>query len=448
MKKMKKTLYMVTVVLSFLSAVSCDMNTYPVSLAETRVNVLLDGQPFPGNATVTLRAQHHSTTYSDVSHGGFATFSVPVGQYDISVFSRETADDEIFIYNGSVSSVLSSGKENDVDVELQESKSSQLVIKELYVGGCQADDGSGVYQYDKYVVLYNNGDTEYNASDICFAFTAPENSNSTSRYLVNGELSYAAEGWIPAMYAIWWFETDVVIPPYSQIVVVIYGAVDHTVTYSNSVDLSKAEYYAMYDPEAGFTNSNAYPAPSSNIPSSHYLQTFFYVPATSETARPAWAISNSGPGFFIIDCPDMESLSRNRVNYDYTYGSSRPNVMIQNDLVVDAIEVFRTDYENNKRFPSTIDAGYVYHRNQQGYTLYRNVDQASTEALPENAGKLVYGYSGGTENIEPTYGTTDPSGIDAEASIANGAHIIYQDTNNSSNDFHLRAKASLKYSAN
>lgn len=92
-----------------------------------------------------------------------------------------------------------------------------------------------------------------------------------------------------------------------------------------------------------------------------------------------------------------------------------------------------------------MDAGYVYHRNQQGYTLYRNVDQASTEALPENEGKLVYGYSGGTTDIEPSCGTTDPSGIDAEASIANGAHIIYQDTNNSSNDFHLRAKASLRY---
>lgn len=40
--------------------------------------------------------------------------------------------------------------------------------------------------------------------------------------------------------------------------------------------------------------------------------------------------------------------------------------------------------------------------------------------------------------------STDPSGIDAEASIRNGAHIVYSDTNNSSNDFHQRAKASLK----
>lgn len=441
MEKMKNILYnMIMFAAVALTAVSCDnRNMAPVSFADVRVNVMLDGQPFPDNATVTLRAQHHSTTYSNVSRGGFARFSVPVGQYNVSVFSRESIEDEIIIYNGSASVVLTSGQENSVVVNLVVSRSSQLVIKELYVGGCQKDDGSGAFSNDKYVILYNNGDTEFDASDICFAFTAPENSNSTSRYLVNGELSYVSEGWIPAMYAIWWFETDVVIPPYSQIVVSINGAVDHTATYSNSVNLSKAEYYVMYDPESGMVNADSYPAPSSNIPSSHYLQTYLYI------STRAWAISNSGPGFFIIDCHDIETVTREQSYYDYTYGGTRPNLKVPEDWVVDAIEVFRTDYENNKRFPSTMDAGYVYHRNQQGYTLYRNVDQASTEALPENEGKLVYGYSGGTTDIEPSCGTTDPSGIDAEASIANGAHIIYQDTNNSSNDFHLRAKASLRY---
>jgi ABC-type tungstate transport system permease subunit len=58
--------------------------------------------------------------------------------------------------------------------------------------------------------------------------------------------------------------------------------------------------------------------------------------------------------------------------------------------------------------------------------------------LPENAGKLVYNYALGVGN------STDPSGIDAEASIKQGAHIIYQDTNNSTNDFHERQKFSIR----
>ena len=75
---------------------------------------------------------------------------------------------------------------------------------------------------------------------------------------------------------------------------------------------------------------------------------------------------------------------------------------------------------------------------KMGYTLYRNVDKEATEAIKENEGKLVYNYSLGVE------GSTDPSGIDAEASIKNGARIIYKDTNNSTVDFHLRSKASLR----
>lgn len=77
-----------------------------------------------------------------------------------------------------------------------------------------------------------------------------------------------------------------------------------------------------------------------------------------------------------------------------------------------------------------------------GYSIYRNVDKEATEAVESNAGKLVYSYSLGTTDQQD--GTTDPSTIDAEASIKNGARIIYKDTNNSTNDFHQRKKASLK----
>ena len=76
--------------------------------------------------------------------------------------------------------------------------------------------------------------------------------------------------------------------------------------------------------------------------------------------------------------------------------------------------------------------------NKKGHSIYRNVDQQATEALQENDGRLVYNYALGVD------GSTDPSGIDAEASIRNGAHIIYQNTNNATNDFHQRQLCSLK----
>lgn len=87
---------------------------------------------------------------------------------------------------------------------------------------------------------------------------------------------------------------------------------------------------------------------------------------------------------------------------------------------------------------SSVDAGYVELTRGMGYTLYRNVDKEATEALVENEGKLVYNYSLGVGN------STDASGIDAEASLKNGARIIFQDTNNSTADFHQRSKSSLR----
>jgi hypothetical protein len=40
--------------------------------------------------------------------------------------------------------------------------------------------------------------------------------------------------------------------------------------------------------------------------------------------------------------------------------------------------------------------------------------------------------------------TPDPGGIDAEASVAAGAHIIYSDTNDMAKDYHVRKVASIK----
>ena len=110
------------------------------------------------------------------------------------------------------------------------------------------------------------------------------------------------------------------------------------------------------------------------------------------------------------------------------------------EWVIDGIELFQTTSveKSTKRLPTSIDAGYGLYNNGKCYSAYRNVDEKATINLPGNADKLVYNYDQGVE------GTTDPSGIDAAASIKNGAKIVYLDTNNSSADFHIRKEWSLK----
>jgi len=316
----------------------------------------------------------------------------------------------------------------------------QIIIKELYNAGCPKDDGSGAFQFDKCIILYNNCPQKAVVNNLCIAFTSPYNGHATNKnYGEDGKLTYEAEKFTPAFGGCWWYPFSLTIEPYSQVVINVCGAIDNTQTYSQSVNYANAAYYCMYDPESGFKNGSWYPTPSAVIPSSHYLKAKRFGTATS------WPLSNTSPALFIFQTKDVapEEFVEDADNLWYDGGEVKDInacLKVKNDWILDGIEVYMKTRisDSQKRLTADIDAGYVALTNQLGHTLYRNVDKEATEALAENAGKLVYDYALGVDD------STDPSGIDAEASIKNGAHIIYQDTNNSSNDFHERQKCSLR----
>jgi hypothetical protein len=302
------------------------------------------------------------------------------------------------------------------------------------------EDGTA-FHYDKSFIIYNNTSVRASYSNLCVGIGTPYNSQANNKwYDGNGHLSYEAEGYMPAIDGIWYFPQSLTIEPYQQVVVNCHGAIDNTQTYPESVNYAKADYYCMYDPEAGYVNVNYYPTPASIIPTDHYLK------AAKIGLSNAWALSNSSPALFLFQVPDVTPLqfASNTSNMTYTPGSAQTDVnkvvKVPIDWIIDAIEVFAASYKssNTKRLPASVDAGYVELTNQLGHTLYRNVDKAATEALPENEGKLVYNYA---MSVQPD---AEPSKIDAEASIKNGAHIVYMDTNNSTADFHERLTSSLK----
>ena len=315
----------------------------------------------------------------------------------------------------------------------------QIIIKEVYNGGCPKDD-SGNFQMDKCLILYNNCGQKAVINNLCIAFTTPYNGHASNKnYGEDGKLSYETGKFTPAFGGMWWYPYSLTIEPYSQVVINVCGAIDNTQTYSQSVNYANADYYCMYDPESGFKLTSWYPTPAAEIPTSHYLKAKRLGTATS------WPLSNSSPALFIFHTKDVEpaAFADNADNLWYDGGVVKDInacLKVPNEWIIDAIEVFQTAKisDSKKRFTSDIDAGYVGLTNQLGHVLYRNVDKESTEALSENAGKLVYNYSLGVDN------STDPSGIDAEASMKNGAHIIFNDTDNSTNDFHERQKCSLR----
>lgn len=456
---MKKIINMFLIMAGIsLVAVSCNKEPkqQPVQIS---IQLLCDGAPFSTEGvTVTLTDAAGAATYEEKSDAsGIASFAVPVGAYTASALYKEVLNGERIAYNGSNTNVVVvKGVTEPFTITLNRVVSQQVIIKEFYCSGCPTDDNAASYQADQYMILYNNSADPADASNIVVTMSAPYNAASGNPYYgeaseeegaesaVESTLLYENLDWMPAGSAIWWFTAPVTIEPYSQIVVVFKKAIDHTQTVTASVDLSKPEYYWM-NPEGNtmFAMGTTYQA-AETISSDHHLQCKAFAIAPG-----GWPLDVSSPTVYIgkMDKEQAKFLSEDSANYDPTLGGGMLSVVkFPKANFVDAIEIWPAGNEENchHRFSSDVNTGHLTLTPKLGYSAYRNVDKEATEALPENEGKLVYNYAGGTGSVEEDNLSTDPSGIDAEASIANGAHIIYSETNNTSLDFHQRATASLR----
>ena len=431
-------LVMLTVTLFFASCKKDDVGPGVLT-----VNVQLNypsGSVFTAQEGVTVKVTSSASSYeAKTDASGKAVFTLPVGVYEASATDGRSSNGRSYVYNGVKSNVSVGANWVSTDVvalDLVESQRSQVIIKEVFVGGTPNDAGSGTFLYDRYVVLYNNSDAVADLSKLCLATITPYNAQGSNPYMVGGELSFANSGWIPAGQAFWYFQQNVTLEPGKEIVIAIANAVNNTVTYSRSINFDNPAYYATYD-IAAFSHAATYVTPSASIPLTHYLKAARYGLGT------AWTLSNTTPGFFIFNTPATTPAAFGAdVSVNDQQGAAYTSKKVPVSWVIDAVDAFLlNDNGNGKRFPATIDAGYVYHANRMGYSIYRNVDKAATEAITANAGKIVSGYNFGTTSIG---GSSDPSGIDAEASIKAGARIIFKDDNNSTNDFHLRSQAALR----
>ncbi len=385
----------------------------------------------------------NNTSYTETTNeSGVAVFTVPVGVYAASTSYITSANGKKIIKNGTLSQIVvtSSWNANEaVNLSLDESVTNQIVIKELYNAGCPTDNGSSSFSNDQYCILYNNSDQPATLKNICIGAADPSNAQANNKNVdESGNLVYKDQGFIPCWQAIWYYEGEITFEPYEQKVISFASSIDNTTTYSKSVNLANPAYYACYDPDV-FTHKKY--VVDASIPATQHFKAALYGLGTG------WTLSNTAPAFVIFTTEESPKVfATTEANYYYNPGGTQPvnrSVKAPTESIVDGVEVFSAAHDKNtKRLTAAVDAGSVALTSKLGYTIYRNVDKTATEALPENEGKLVYNYSLGTADQEK--GSTDPSAIDAEASIKQGAHIIYVDTNNSSNDFHQRKQSSLR----
>ncbi|MNK00630.1 hypothetical protein D3C87_184190 [compost metagenome] len=393
---------------------------------------------------VKVKATGRNTSFeATTDKDGKVVFNLPNDIYEISASDKRTTGLSTFNYNAIKSNIaVAEGwkSEEVVKLELVASAVSQIIVKELFTGGTPMDV-SGVFKHDRYVILYNNSNTNASLANICLATTMPYNSTGSNNYYgTDGTLTYLKERWMPAGQGFWYFQQDVVLEPGKQIVIALNNAVNNSVIHTKSINFNNANYYCTYDVAVtSYSNATTYKAPAEAIPTSHYLKGMRY------GAGNAWPLSNVSPGLFLFELKDMTPAALGAdVTYNSLYGGTATLIdkKIPVSWVVDAVEAFEIGKTNQKRFTAAIDAGYINYTGDLGYSIYRNVDEEATKAIAGNTAKLVYNYQLGTTTV--TGGSTDISGIDAEASITNGARIIYKDTNNSTNDFHMRSKATLR----
>ena len=348
--------------------------------------------------TVTLTSNTSCVYKQDIKGTETAHFMLPAGIYQVAASGSHDEEYNRIVWNGNMADLIV-GDKNDSNVMGQGHSvkvqrtiidlANPLLIKEIYAGGCQKDDGSGKFLMDKCIILYNNSAYPKSLDGVCIGMIDPYNAEATSHlFLNNGVLDYESEDWVPAINGYWYFKDGEAIQPYSELVVAVNGAIDHTLTYKNSVNYANSAYYAMYDPETigldgtKYNNASNYPAPSYLIPDTHHLKAVKYGSGT------AWPLSATSPAIILFQVKDTTPLEyiNDNIIYPPSKEGNKANACarIPREWVLDAVEVFKAqDSKCKKRLTPDLDNGSVALTGGYGHSLLR-------KSHVNDAGKTIY----------------------------------------------------------
>ncbi|WP_288148429.1 DUF4876 domain-containing protein [Bacteroides acidifaciens] len=407
-----KQLAYILLLMTFFTTGSCtDIdkdNPYDNQLHTLQVNVVYPDEYsdyLREGVTVKIEDIDRGNSYtSKTDKNGTVRFSLTKGIYRIQISDKAEQD----IFNGLADKVKFVNGDLALNLPLVHSRSGDIVIKEIYCGGCTKLPFEGNYQSDKYMILHNNtSETQY-LDGLCFGSLDPYNSQATNVWVTQDESTGATifPDFLPVAQCVWQFGgTGQTFPlaPGEDAVVVICGAIDHAAQYPQSVNLNKPGYFVCYNP-VYFWNTLYHPAPGDQITPDHYLNV---VIKTGQANAYTFSVFSPATVLFKAKDTTIQDFVSQADNVIQKPGSTVDRIVkVPVDWVLDAVEIYYGGSSNNmKRMPPSVDAGYVTQSAlYDGRTLYRHTDEeASREA----------GYE------------------------------ILEDTNNSSSDFYEREKQSL-----
>lgn len=356
-----------------------------------RVRVVMPGEVVAEGVKVEWTNRTTGAVYSDVADAtGKTECWVEVGIYRVTAQRRLVAagENREEWYSGSLEEVVVKPAGVDTLVQLMYAELSRLVVKEIYYTGCRTDAG-GQYSLDSYLTLYNNSADTLWLDGICVGLAGPAKmTKKPSTWLTeNPELPE-----VPVYRAGWQFPGrghDYPLAPGGETLIAV-NAVNHHDNVLKSVDLSRADW--------AFFRDDFNPEFSMITPGVKRLD-LFWLNWPQVNILPSYNIGPGAPGMMIFRM-EGDAGKYAEANLKYEPGKSEiPNnqyLMIPRTWVLDYVEcVGELQYAVNKRVPAVLDKSAVY----------------------------VSGGSGsGIPLCRKTAGNMD-------------GRIIYQDTNDSANDF-------------
>jgi hypothetical protein len=318
---------------------------------------------------------------------GKAIFSdVIPGIYTVTATATVVEQGFSYILSGSETNVslIEDGKSLDVSVEV--AKSGTLVIKEIYYTGSKTPSGASYFR-DQFYEIYNNSEQVVYADKLCIGHLIPLNPTATmpvwDRADPDDFLYYYYVFQLPGN------GTEYPVQP-GESFIIAQMAVNHKQEIWNPnspVDLSSAEFEAYTPDGSAWVDSKAI-----NMP----------LVSNTVTAAPwQWLAPVGGPAIAIF-FPDASVVFD---DYTVRVGSTAKGKHIPVSIILDAVEA--VDNAANvqlKRIPSVLDAGSVYASGTYaGESFSRKVKETKEDGRK-----------------------------------------IYQDTNNSSNDFEKQTTPAIR----
>lgn len=339
----------------------------------------------PSGRKVVLSGLGGEMRYEETTDAsGTASFRVECGFYAARVhFVFRAADDpaanEEHIFSGRLEHLdLSPATSTEVTatLPLEQSRLSRLVIREVYYGGCRRADGKS-YIKDSYIILHNNSEEAVSLDSLCLGTVAPVTSAKPSPWMLYTDMKR-----LPVNMMGWQFVAEdkerLMLPPGGSVTVAMH-AVNHRgegYNQPNSVDLSQVGW--------GFWDAGLQHAISPGV---QPLRLFWKGQATQK----AYSFAVTGSTFFLYRIAGRRAEvyaaeAENIETEPHATSAILRFLMIPTEWVLDCVECVGSAAQlTNKHVPASLDASacYLPMGNFQGYALRRKMKQ-------QEDGRVIY----------------------------------------------------------